>query len=135
MVVVDVQHVQVPPVQEVDGSAVDVAAVEEHDRAVAHVVGQLVPHTVEAHALVLVGQRELVRGEEHHGVLAELLEHEVHAEQRSERVAVRVLVGREKELLGPAQLFDQCVALGQEAHLVASSISRVRRAARSVVSS
>ena len=67
------------------------------------------------HVAVLVRQRELVGRQVHQGVLAELRQHAVHPEQRAERVAVGVLVRRQQELVGAAQLLDDVVELGSHA--------------------
>ena len=93
-----------PVAEEVDRHAVDVAAVEEDDRAVRHVRRRLVEDLLEGQEAVLDRQRELLRGHEHHRVLAELGEQLVHAEQRPERVAVGALVGGQQEAVALAQL-------------------------------
>src|SRR6185436_4287424 len=57
-----------------------------------------------------------VRRHVHQAVLAELLEDPVHRKQRAERVAVRVLVRREEELVGRAQLRQHLLLLGRDRH-------------------
>ena len=65
---------------------------------------------VEVEEAVLVGQRELVGGHEHHRVLAERPQHAVHRDERAERVAVGVLVRDEDEALAVAQLVEDALA-------------------------
>ena len=129
MVVVDVDHEVVLGGEEVDRHAVDVAAVEEDHRAVGHVGRRLVEDLLERQEAVLDRQRELLRRQEHHRVLAELGEQVVHAEQRAERVAVGPLVGGEQEALAAADLggdpLDRRGAdVGGLAHSRSSSPSR-----------
>ena len=97
VVVVDVQDLGVVALQEVDRHAVDVPAVEEDQHPVDDVDRRLVEDLLQRQEPVLDRQRELLRRQEHHRVLAELLEDRVHRQQRAERVAVRALVGREQE--------------------------------------
>ena len=92
--------------QEAVGGAVDVAAVEEDMEAVDDVGGRLVEDLLQGHEAVLDRERELLRGQVHDRVLAELGEDLLHRQQRPERVAVGVLVGRQQEALGAAQLVD-----------------------------
>ena len=106
VVVVDVQLAVAALGEEVDRHAVDVAAVEEDDHPVGHVGGRLVEDLLERQEAVLDRQRELLRGEEHHRVLAELGQQVVHAEQRAERVAVGALVGGQQEAVVGAELGD-----------------------------
>ena len=94
-----------PPVgEEVDRHPVDVAAVEEDDGAVGHVGRRLVEDLLQRQEAVLDRQRELLRREEHHRVLAELGQQLVHAQQRAEGVAVGALVGGQQEAVARAQL-------------------------------
>ncbi len=111
VVVVDVDQPGARALQELDRHPVDVAAVEEDERAVDDVGGRLVEDLLERQEAVLDRQRELLRGQEHHRVLAELLEDVVHRQQRAERVAVRALVGGEQEAVGRAQLVDDEVEI------------------------
>ena len=104
VVVVDVDDVVAAVGEEVDRHAVDVAAVEEDDGAVGHVGRRLVEDLLQRQEAVLDRQRELLRGEEHHRVLAELGQQLVHAQQRAERVAVGALVGGQQEAVAGAQL-------------------------------
>ena len=100
---------QLPPsAEEVDRHPVDVAAVEEDDRAVGHVGGRLVEDLLQRQEAVLDRQRELLRREEHHRVLAELGQQVVHAEQRAERVAVGALVGGEQEAVAARSSAATC---------------------------
>ena len=73
-----------------------VRAVEREDDSLGGVVRGAARDPVERHEVVLAGKRRLP-GEVHDGVLAELLEGELHGEDRPERVAVGVLVGRDEE--------------------------------------
>ncbi len=104
VVVVDVDHEVAAGAEELDRHAVDVAAVEEDDGPVGHVRRRLVEDLLERQEAVLDRQRELLRGEEHHRVLAERGQQVVHAEQRAERVAVGSLVGGQQEAVARAQL-------------------------------
>ena len=61
VVMVDVEDVGVVALEEVDRHAIDVPAVEEHDRALARVGGKLVHDVLERKVPVLVRQREVVR--------------------------------------------------------------------------
>jgi hypothetical protein len=108
--------VQPVGLEEVDRHAVDVAAVEEDDRALGHVVGRGARQPLERPATVLPRQRELVRRHEHQRVLAELLEEPVHRQQRAERVAVRVLVRGQQQLVRAAQLGQHLFMSGGDAH-------------------
>ena len=116
VMVVDVQDVDLRATHEVDGHPVDVAAIEEHDDPLDQIRRRHRLHVPKVHSPILVRQRELVGGHEHDDALAELLEDQPHPEQRAERVAVRVLVRREQQLVRPPQLLDDLVALGQQAH-------------------
>ena len=109
---VDVQDVEAVLPEEVDRHAVDVAAVEEHDRALRDVVGSGPDEALEVEAAVLPRQRELVRRHVHHRVLAELLEDQVGREQGTQRVAVRVLVGSQEKLVGFPQLRQHLIVGG-----------------------
>ena len=113
VVVVDVEHPGAVALQELDRHPVDVAAVEEDERAVDDVGGRLVEDLLERQEAVLDRQRELLRREEHHRVLAELAEDVVHRQQRAERVAVGPLVGGEQEAVAAAQLLDDLVEVGR----------------------
>ena len=76
------------------------------------VLRERVAHGPERQVAVLVGQGKLFGGQEHHGVLAERPERLVHRDERAERVAVRVLVRGEEELLAPAELVQDLFAGG-----------------------
>ena len=115
VVVVDVQGAVPALGEEVDRHPVDVAAVEEDDGAVGHVGGRLVEDLLQRQEAVLDRQRELLRGEEHHRVLAQLLQQVVHAEQRAEGVAVGPLVGGQQEAVVGAQLGDHRFQVGEGA--------------------
>src|SRR5262249_39078665 len=131
------------------GVAVDVAAVEEHDRALGEGGGRRADEPLEVGEAGLVRQRGLVRRDEHDPVLAERAEDLVHRQQRAERVAVGVLVRDQEEALCTPQLGDHLRARGglaalADGHLVLppssssgrlSSSSSVRRIPRSTVSS
>ena len=112
VVVVDVDAEVVARGEELDRHPVDVAAVEEDDRAVGHVGRRLVEDLLQRQEAVLDRQRELLRRHEHHRVLAELGQQVVHAEQRAERVAVGALVGGEQEAVAGAQLGGDPLDLG-----------------------
>jgi hypothetical protein len=135
VVVVDVDDVHAVALEEVDRHPVDIPAVQEHHGALAQIGRWFVLHLVERHLAVLPWQRELVRSEEHHRVLSELLEHLVHAEQGAERVAVGVLVRRQEELLRRAQLLENGVYLDRHAHLLSSSSKPLIRMPVSIESS
>src|SRR5262249_18752421 len=64
----------------------------------------LVEDLLQRQEAILDRQRELLRREEHHRVLAHLRQQMVHTEQRAERVAVGPLVGGEQEALAVADL-------------------------------
>ena len=140
MVVVDVHQPRARALEELDRHPVDVAAVEEDEGPIDDVRGRLVEDLLQGQEAVLDRERELLRREEHHHVLAELLEHVMHCQQRAERVAVGALVGGEQEAVGAAQLVDDAVDLrGCGGYLLAhgpsSSSSLVSRIARSRLSS
>ena len=137
VVVVDVEHPGAVALQELDRHPVDVAAVEEDQGAVDDVGGRLVEDLLERQEAVLDRERELLRGEEHHRVLAELAEHVVHRQQRAERVAVGALVGGEQEALAGAQRVDRAVEVGGRGRRAGHSASsrRPRRTPRSGPSS
>jgi len=82
-----------------------------------------------AEEAVLVGQRELVGGDEHHGVLGESAQELLHRDEGAERIAVGVLVGDEEELLVGADLVDDlgARALSHHAHASSSSSSSLMR--------
>ena len=144
VVVVDVEDRRAVALQELDGHPVDVAAVEEDERAVDDVGGRLMEDLLERQEAILDRERELLRRQEHHRVLAELAEDLVHRQQRAERVAVRALVRGEQEALAGADLLDDLVERGRGRRVHrsssgsspgSSSSSRVSRAARSGPSS
>jgi hypothetical protein len=136
VVMVDVQDLVGAVLQEVHGHAVDVAAVQEDDDSVGQIGGRLVEDLLERQEAILDRQRELLGGQEHHGVLAEPAEDLVHGEQRAERVAVGVLVGRQKETIPLPQLVhDLLEVAGGELGLGHSSRRREMRAPRSTLSS
>src|SRR6185312_5678707 len=136
VVVVDVEDVRFLALEGAHRVAVDVAAVEEDDRALLEVVGQRALQAVELEEAVLVGQRELVGGHVHDRVLAQREQDAVHRHERSERVAVGVLVGDEHEPRRVAQLVEDLLAgVGLDGAHACSSMSRSRRCARSAVSS
>ena len=56
------------------------------------------------------GQRELVRGQERHRVLAERGQHLLHRGERADRVAVRALVRGQQELVVVAQRRERLLA-------------------------
>ena len=111
VVVVDVEQPGAVALQELDRHPVDVAAVEEDERAVDDVGRRLVEDLLERQEAVLDRQRELLRGEEHHRVLAELARGCVHRQQRAERVAVGALVGGQQEAVGLRELVDDEVQI------------------------
>ena len=140
MVVVDVEDVGIVALDHVARIAVDVAAVQEHDRALPDVVGDHAHEPIESEEAVFVGQRELVGGHEHHAVLAERLEHLVHGHQRPERVPIGVLVRDEDEAVRVADLREHPRARGRGAVLAdhepsSRSISSEMRMPRSMLSS
>ena len=59
--------------------------------------------------------------------ISELLEDEVHPEQRAERVPVGVLMRREQQLLGLAQLGQHLVLFRRDRHSSSSSVMRMPR--------
>jgi hypothetical protein len=126
VVMVDVEDVEALDLQEVHRHPVDVAAVEEDDRALGHVGRRLADQPLEVQAAVLPRQRELVRRHVHQRVLAELLQDRVHREQRAERVAVGVLVRREEELVRAAELPHHLFLFGGDAHSSSSRSSEMR---------
>ena len=108
VVVVDVDHEprRVEERVRLRPEAALVRAVDGDDNAVADVFRQVAPEALERHEPVLARERRRAR-EEHHGVLAELLERERRRDERAERVAVRVLVGRDEEaVVGADRLSD-----------------------------
>ena len=76
--------------------ALRVRAVERNEHACRRVLGQLTTEAVERQERVL-GRRVGVAAEVHDAVLSERVQAELHAENRAERVAVRVLVRDEQE--------------------------------------
>jgi hypothetical protein len=147
-VVVVVIHVQQmrAVAQHAGGVAVDVAAVEEHNGPLRDVGGRLLDQPVEAELAVLLRERQIVRRDEHGGVLAQRAEQALHAHQRAERIAVGILVRGEHEALVLADAREHQLARCLRALRVlhgdgiaherpASSISSSTRIARSVVSS
>jgi hypothetical protein len=107
VVVVDVEDVRALALERVGRVAVDVAAVEEHDRALREIGRRLGDEVLDLQERVLVGQRELVGGHVGDRVLAERGQHELHPRERAERVAVGVLVGREQEALRALDRVEQ----------------------------
>ena len=97
-------------VADLHGVAVEVAAVQEDDRALREVRGDVADEPVELEERVLVGQRELVAADEHHAVLVERAHDRLHRDERAERVAVGVLVRHEDEAVGIAQGSDDLLA-------------------------
>ena len=97
VVVIDVDHLGAVRPEEVDRHPVDVPAVQEDHDPIVDVGRRLVEDLLERQEAVLDRQRELLRRQEHHRVLAERLEDPVGGEQRAERVAVGVLVGGQQE--------------------------------------
>ena len=96
--------------------------------------GRLGDEVLDLDEAVLVGQRELVRRHVGDRVLAERGEHELHARQRAERVAVGVLVRGEQEALGALELGEQQRARrggAVAAHAPSSSSSSWIRSERS----
>ena len=96
--------------------------------------GRLGDQAVEREEAVLVRQRELVGGDEHHRVLAERAQHALHRDERAERVAVGVLVRDEQEAVGRADRVEDLLA-ARRRRCQSSSSSSSMRIARSVVSS
>ena len=140
MVVVDVEdRGAVAAPQEVDRHPVDVAAVEEDHGSIDEVDRRLVEHLLQRQEPILDRQGELLRGEEHDRVLAELGEDSVERQERAEGVAVGALVGGEQEALPVAQLGDHAVDVRRQLHRRAvhpsSSSSRESRTPRSGPSS
>ena len=138
VVVVDVDDHRVA---DVDGVAVEVAAVQEDDRALRDVLGDVGDQPVELKERVLVGQRELVAADEHQRVLAERLQHPLQRDERAERVAVGAAVRHEREALPVAQrresLFARRCADPGDGHASSAwrRMSSSSIIARSVVSS
>ena len=112
MVVIDVHDAGPVTPQELDRHPVDVAAVQEDEGPIDDVRGRLVEDLLERQKAVLDRKGELLRVEEHDRVLAQLAQHVVHREQRSERVAVRALMGGEQEALARAQRLDDAIEIG-----------------------
>ena len=73
-----------------------VRTVERQQDALGGVVRWLPPQIAEGHPRVLARERSLA-GEVHHGVLAEVVERQLHRQEGAERVAVRVLVRGDEE--------------------------------------
>ena len=115
-----VQHLRIRP------EAALVRAVEREQHAIPCVLRNRAAQVPERHPGVLARQRRLA-GEVHDGVLAELVERELGREQRAERVAVGVLVGRDEEPVVRAdrvhdRLEVSCCRLGR-AHRLAGTFS------------
>ena len=123
VVVVDVEDVETVRLEEVHGHPVDVAAIEKDDRALGHVGRWGARDPVECPRPVLPRQRELVGRHVHDAVFSELLQDPVHREQRPERVAVRILVRGEEQLVRGAQLGERSLLFGGDAHCPCSSSS------------
>jgi hypothetical protein len=125
--------------EEVHRHPIDVAAVEEDDRAVDDVRRRLVEDLLERQEAVLDRERELLRGEEHDRVLAQLAEDLVQGEQRAQRIAVGPLVRGEQEALAVAKhvhhLLEVRPRRGDDLGHSSPSSRRVSRAARSGPSS
>ena len=136
VVVVDVEDVRLLALERAHRVAVDVAAVQEDDRALVEVGGQRALQAVELEEAVLVGQRELVGGHVHDRVLAQREQDAVHGDERAEGVAVGVLVRDEHEARGVAQLVEDLLArIGLDGAHACSSMSAFQtlRAFRGVV--
>ncbi len=112
--VVDVQDAGAIALEEVDRHAIDVSAVEEDERAIDDVGGWLVEDVGERQEAVLDRERELLRIEEHHRVLAELGEDVVHRQQRAKGVAVGALVGGQQEAVPGTQRVDRLIDAGRQ---------------------
>jgi hypothetical protein len=114
VVVIDVDHLVVAVLQEIRGHPVDVPAVQEHHRAVGDVCGRLVEDLLEGQESVLHGEWELLGGQEHHGVLAQPFENPVHPQERTEGVAVRVLVGGQQESVADADRIGNTIDVARQ---------------------
>ena len=109
VVVVDVDDVRASATEGHRGIALEVAAVEEHDRASGEVLGRRLHQPREREEAVLVGHRELARVDEHQAVAAQPDQDLLHGDERPERVAVHVFVGDDDQLLGRAELGQDLV--------------------------
>ena len=109
VVVVDVEQVRAVA-QHARRVAVDVAAVQEHDRPLGDVRGRLGDQALEREQAVLARQRQVARRDEHLRVLAERAQQALHRHQRAERVAVGVLVGCQHEAPILAQALEHLLA-------------------------
>ena len=106
-----------------------VCAVDGEQDALGRVVRDASAQVVERHERVLAGQRR-VAGEVRDGVLAELPQRERRGEQRSEGVAVRILVRRDEEaVVGPQRLDDR----GEVSLLLCGRLRRAHRSVRTSV--
>jgi hypothetical protein len=128
VVVVDVEDPVVLVLELVGAGAVDVAAVQEHQHALAEVRRRLGDEPLQAQEAVLVGQRELVGGHERERVLADRRQHELHRGQRADRVTVGALVRGQQEAVGLADRVHELGATG------ARSVLRAHREPRSASS-
>ena len=141
VMVVDVEDAAARALERGGRRAVDVPAVQEHEDAIAEVVGRLGDEPVELDEAVLVRQRELVGGQERDRVLAERGQHLLHRGERADGVAVRALVRGEQELVVLAQRRERLLAgrpgavVGHVQSPASRSSSSSIRTARSRVSS
>jgi hypothetical protein len=143
VMVVDVEDAATFALERGGRRAVDVPAVQEHHHALGQVVRRLGDKAVEVDEAVLVGQWELVGGQERHGVLAQRGQHLLHGGERADRIAVGTFVRSQEELVVVAERGDGLLArrlgavVGHQSGSVADSrsSSSSMRCARSVVSS
>ena len=89
-----------------------VRAVERQQDALGGVVRRLPPQVAEGHPRVLARERGLA-GEVHDGVLPEVVERQLHRQERPERVAVRVLVRGDEEAVVRADRLGDRLSLGR----------------------
>ena len=104
VVVVDVDDARSRPPERLGRISLEVAAVEEHDRALLEVLGRRLHQPGEREEAILLRQRKLAAVDEHQAVAALRLEDLLHRDQRPERVAVDVLVRDDDQLPGRAEL-------------------------------
>jgi hypothetical protein len=144
VVMVEVEDVRAWAPQRLGGIAVEVAAVEEHDRPLLDVDRRAANNIGQRQEPILGRQRELSSVDEHHAVLAECDQDLLHRDQRSQRVAVRVLVRHDHQLARGSKLLEHLVACRDRAIVrhtsspgfgSASSIRREIRIPRSTDSS
>jgi hypothetical protein len=112
VVVVDVEKVRARMPECLGRVALDVAAVQEHDRALVDVPGGLGHKPLQRQEAVLLRQRQVALGDEHEAVLADLGQDALHRHQRADGVAVGVLMGDDDELVGVTQFGEHSVAGG-----------------------